>query len=122
MLVNCEMFKVKIGTLEGKFEKPKYEDLLKDPSLQHCVALQDETYCRDLFVECEVFCDGRRIGLPVSTSYKPLSTRWNWNEWLTLPIRYSELSRNARLTFTIYDLHDNLERHIVGGTTVDVFR
>uniref|UniRef100_A0A914WFW2 Phosphatidylinositol 3-kinase catalytic subunit type 3 n=1 Tax=Plectus sambesii TaxID=2011161 RepID=A0A914WFW2_9BILA len=118
---------VKIGSLEGKLDKPTFDELSRDPSLEHCVALQRQGTDgvhhppQDLFVTCSVFCDGKAVGFPVSTSYKCLKSRWNWNEWLTLPVKYNELSRDAQLAVSIWDLHDGVEPHCVGGTTLSLF-
>lgn len=111
---------IKIGTLEGKFEKPSYEAVTNDPSLQHCVALQDGI-CDDLFVSLQIFCDQKTVGHSIQTSHKTFTTRWNWNEWLTLPIRYSELSKNSLIAVTIWDFHDSTKPHAVGGTTLPLF-
>uniref|UniRef100_A0A915JDD3 Phosphatidylinositol 3-kinase catalytic subunit type 3 n=1 Tax=Romanomermis culicivorax TaxID=13658 RepID=A0A915JDD3_ROMCU len=142
---SCDMdqpLQVKIGSLEGKFEKPDYETILKDPSLQYCITIQqqnksqsigdgvgsmgssfspNDSLCYDLSVECVIFSDFRRRPATITTSFKAFSTRLNWNEWLTLPICYNELSRDARLAFTIYDVHDKLEKHVIGGTSIDLF-
>ena len=40
---------------------------------------------------------------PVFTSYKHFTKRWEWNEWIKLPVKYSDLPRTARLAVTIYD-------------------
>lgn len=53
---------VKIGTLEGKLDKPTFDELARDPSLEHCVALQRQGSDgvhhpqQDLFVTCSVRC------------------------------------------------------------------
>ena len=40
---------------------------------------------------------------PVFTSYKHFTKRWEWNERIKLPVKYSDLPRTARLAVTIYD-------------------
>ncbi len=48
---------VKVGALEGKLPKPTYDDLIKNPSLQNCITLQQDDKERprkDLFVNCQV--------------------------------------------------------------------
>jgi len=45
----------------------------------------------------------------------------SWNEWLTLPIKYSDLPRNAQLAFTIWDIYGTNQTTPVGGTTISVF-
>ena len=41
--------------------------------------------------------------MPVSTSYKCFHRRWEWNEWLKLPLKYSDLPRYAVLSLSLFD-------------------
>nr|QWQ57297.1 phosphatidylinositol 3-kinase catalytic subunit type 3 [Macrobrachium nipponense] len=110
---------IKIGTLDGKREKPNYKSLLEDPMLKYSGLYQPG--CSDLYVSCQVYSDGRELTLPVRTSYKSFSARWNWNEWLTLPLRFSDLPRNAVLALTIYDTYGPRRNEPIGGTTISFF-
>uniref|UniRef100_A0A8C5UE60 Phosphatidylinositol 3-kinase catalytic subunit type 3 n=1 Tax=Malurus cyaneus samueli TaxID=2593467 RepID=A0A8C5UE60_9PASS len=82
--------------------------------------LYQET-CSDLYVTCQVFAEGKPLALPVRTSYKAFSTRWNWNEWLKLPVKYPDLPRNAQVALTIWDVYGPGKAIPVGGTTVSLF-
>ncbi|XP_067888737.1 phosphatidylinositol 3-kinase catalytic subunit type 3 isoform X2 [Heterodontus francisci] len=66
---------LKIGSLEGKREQKSYKALLEDPLLKFS-GLYQET-CSDLYVTGQVFAEGKPLALPVRTSYKAFSTRWN---------------------------------------------
>ncbi|XP_047532348.1 phosphatidylinositol 3-kinase catalytic subunit type 3 [Vanessa atalanta] len=110
---------IKIGTLEGKRAKPEYDKLLSDPMLKFSGLYQEG--CSDLYVTCQVLCDGVPLALPVTTSYKAFTNRWNWNEWVTLPVYYSDLPRNAILAMTIYDCAGPGKVMVVGGTTISLF-
>lgn len=110
---------IKIGTLEGKRQKPEYDKLLADPMLKYSGLYQEG--CADLMVVCQVFANNRSLVLPTSTCYKSFTSRWNWNEWVTLPIQFSDLPRNAQLTFTIYDCGGPDKLIPVGGTTISLF-
>ncbi|XP_078406822.1 phosphatidylinositol 3-kinase catalytic subunit type 3 isoform X2 [Cetorhinus maximus] len=66
---------LKIGSLEGKREQKSYTALLEDPLLKFS-GLYQET-CSDLYVTGQVFAEGKPLALPVRTSYKAFSTRWN---------------------------------------------
>nr|QFR39795.1 phosphatidylinositol 3-kinase catalytic subunit [Azumapecten farreri] len=114
--VNVE---IKIGTLEGERERPSYTELLEDSMLKFSGAYTEG--CADLYVTCQVFSDGRPLSLAVSTSYKAFSTRWNWNEWLVLPVKYNDLPRNAVLALTIWDIYGPDKTIPVGGTTLPLF-
>lgn len=110
---------IKIGTLEGKRAKPEYDKLLSDPMLKFSGLYQEG--CSDLYVTCQILSDGQPLALPVTTSYKSFSNRWNWNEWVTLPVYFSDLPRNATLAMTIYDCAGPGKLMVVGGTTISLF-
>ncbi|XP_025076652.1 phosphatidylinositol 3-kinase catalytic subunit type 3-like isoform X1 [Pomacea canaliculata] len=119
---SCELdinIEIKIGTLEGERERPSFTELIADPAKRFSGAHQDN--CSDLFVSCQVFSDGRAMALPVQTSYKAFSTRWNWNEWLPVPVKYSELPRDAVLALTIWDVEGTSSAIPVGGTNISLF-
>uniref|UniRef100_A0A4W3IXV9 Phosphatidylinositol 3-kinase catalytic subunit type 3 n=1 Tax=Callorhinchus milii TaxID=7868 RepID=A0A4W3IXV9_CALMI len=104
---------------EGKREQKSYKALLEDPLLKFS-GLYQET-CSDLYVTCQVFAEGKPLALPVRTSYKAFSTRWNWNEWLKLPVKYPDLPRNAQVALTIWDVYGPGKAVPIGGTTVSLF-
>lgn len=45
----------------------------------------------------------------------------SWNEWVTLPIAYSDLPRDAVLAMTILDCAGPGRLMVVGGTTISLF-
>ncbi|CAJ0958195.1 unnamed protein product [Ranitomeya imitator] len=110
---------LKIGSLEGKRELRSYKAVLADPMLRFS-GLYQET-CSDMYVTCQVYADGKPLALPVRTSYKAFSTRWNWNEWLKLPVKYADLPRSAQVALTIWDVYGPGKAVPVGGTTVSLF-
>ncbi|XP_041980818.1 phosphatidylinositol 3-kinase catalytic subunit type 3 [Aricia agestis] len=110
---------IKIGTLEGQRAKPEYDKLLEDPMLKFSGLYQEE--CADLYVTCQILCDGEPLALPVMTSYKSFTTRWNWNEWISLPLNYSDMPRSAALALTVYDCAGPGKLMVVGGTMISFF-
>ena len=62
------------GTLEGKRERPGFRELIDDPLLRFSGICQESS--SDLLVTCQVYADGRKLVLPVQTSYKAFSKRW----------------------------------------------
>ncbi|XP_027991919.1 phosphatidylinositol 3-kinase catalytic subunit type 3 [Eptesicus fuscus] len=121
-IYSCDLdinVRLKIGSLEGKREQKSYKAVLEDPMLKFS-GLYQET-CSDLYVTCQVFAEGKPLALPVRTSYKAFSTRWNWNEWLKLPVKYPDLPRNAQVALTIWDVYGPGKAVPVGGTTVSLF-
>ncbi|TNN72033.1 Phosphatidylinositol 3-kinase catalytic subunit type 3 [Liparis tanakae] len=110
---------LKIGSLEGKREQKSYKGLLEDPMLRFSGLYQEN--CSDLYVTCQVFAEGKPLALPVRTSYKAFSTRWNWNEWLRLPVKYPDLPQSAQVALTVWDVYGPGRAVPVGGTTVTLF-
>lgn len=110
---------IKIGTLEGIRLRPEYDQMLKDPMIKFSGLYQQN--CADLMVIAQVFSDGRPLSLPVSTPYKSFTNRWNWSEWITLPLMFSDLPRNALLCLTVYDCVGASKMKPVGGTTISLF-
>ncbi|KAM9400726.1 LOW QUALITY PROTEIN: phosphatidylinositol 3-kinase catalytic subunit type 3 [Salvelinus alpinus] len=110
---------LKIGSLEGKREQKSYKALLQDPMLRFSGLYQES--CSDLYVTCRVFAEGKPLALPVRTSYKAFSTRWNWNEWLRLPVKYPDLPQSAQVALTVWDVYGPGRATPVGGTTVTLF-
>ncbi|EEZ98191.1 phosphatidylinositol 3-kinase catalytic subunit type 3 [Tribolium castaneum] len=110
---------IKIGTLEGKRQKPEYDTLLSDPILKYSGLCEDG--CSDLMVVCQIYDQNQPLALPVSTSYKAFTSRWSWNEWLTLPVQFNDLPRTAQLALTIYDCVGPNKLWPVGGTTISLF-
>ncbi|XP_055620148.1 phosphatidylinositol 3-kinase catalytic subunit type 3 [Toxorhynchites rutilus septentrionalis] len=111
---------IKIGTLEGEIKTHSYETLLRNPLLKFS-GINLEKY-PPLKICVEIYSDGKRIGLPVISSYRSFSSRWSWNEWLTLPILFSDLTRYSILAITVYDCSGNQnDETVVGGTSISLF-
>lgn len=45
----------------------------------------------------------------------------SWNEWVTLPVQFSDLPRTAQLALTVYDCVGPNKMAPVGGTTISLF-
>lgn len=107
------------GTLEGIDQQQSYQKLLEDPLLRFS-GLYSETWA-PLMVVCQVYNKGKPFGLSVTSSYKSFSKRWSWNEWVTLPLQFSDVPRTAQLAITIMDCAGPGKATIVGGTTLSLF-
>ncbi|KAL8613416.1 hypothetical protein ACOMHN_057136 [Nucella lapillus] len=122
-LYSCDLdvnLQIKIGTLEGERQRYTLKELRDDPAKRFSGAYQRESHA-DLYVACQVFSEGRALSLPVQTSYKAFGSRWNWNEWLQVPIRLSSLPRNAVLALTIWDIEGTFKAVPVGGTSIRLY-
>ena len=111
--------KIKIGTLEGKLPRPDYEQVIEDPILRF--AGRNQSNCPDLLVSAVVTADNVPLHLPVTTSYKNFNQRWDWNQWLKLPIKFPDLPSNALLCLTIWDCNGPGKKVAVGGTSIFLF-
>ncbi|XP_012268882.2 phosphatidylinositol 3-kinase catalytic subunit type 3 [Athalia rosae] len=112
---------IKIGTLEGKRQRPEYDKLLVDPMLKYSGLYGTGGGRGDLAASFQVWAGGRPLALPVHTAYKHFTSRWNWNQWVTLPVAYSDLPRDAQLCITLYDCAGPGRQLPVGGTTISLF-
>ena len=50
------------------------------------------------------------------------SCSWcSWNEWLTLPVKFSDLPRNGIVAFTVWDIEGTFKAVPVGGSSIRIF-
>ncbi|XP_033633961.1 phosphatidylinositol 3-kinase catalytic subunit type 3-like [Asterias rubens] len=121
-IYSCDLnvdVQIKVGTVEGKRRKLSHKILLQEPHLRFSGLYENK--CSDLYVTCQIFSDGIPLTLPCCTSYKSFNSRWNWNEWLTLPVKYSDLPRNAKFVFTVWDVYGPRKTMKVGKAAVSLF-
>ncbi|VDO23553.1 unnamed protein product [Haemonchus placei] len=102
---SCDLtanLQVKICDFEGKYRDP-HNPIRK---------------LRQLCAQATVYCNGRAVGYSVMTSFKPPPEEGDrsrntliqsWGEWLTLPVRYCDLSRDAFIHFSIWELTSGTE-------------
>ncbi|XP_052870088.1 phosphatidylinositol 3-kinase catalytic subunit type 3 [Anopheles cruzii] len=115
-----EKISIKIGTLEGENVGHSFEQLIEQPLLKFSGMYTEKTPA--LKVKLVIFDNGEAVGLPICTSHKHFTTRWSWNEWVTLPLRFTDISRNSVLGLTIYDCAGGREKTtVVGGTSITFF-
>ena len=107
------------GKLEGERLKPSYKDLLENPLLNYSGVFQH----LDLYVTTQIFANNQALCIPVKTSYKYIDKQpWIWEEWLTLPLKISDLPRNAMLSITAWDIESPQRGDVpVCGGTLSLF-
>jgi phosphatidylinositol 3-kinase len=111
--------------LEGHETPYPFSTLLEKPELRHIGSNTGPH--SDLYVTVQVWAGSKPLTVPVQTAYKAFRTERKWNEWLTLPINYSNLPMNSCLALTIWDLSptggNNAQGHAIpfGGTTLPLF-
>lgn len=112
-------------SLEGEQAPIPFSTLLKRPDLRH-IGSNLSTHS-DLYVTVQLWADSKPLTVPVQTAYKPFKTERKWNEWLTLPIKYSTLPLSSQLAITIWDVSpsggEGAHGHAIpfGGTTIPLF-
>lgn len=114
---------IKIGALEGHLPKPDYEQMIDSPILRFA-GRHHETkrhHYPSLMLELVVMLDNEELHLPVRSPYKHFTSRWAWNIWLSLPIKFCDLPREAMLCINIYDCNGPNEMYPIGGTTISLF-
>ncbi|CAK8675552.1 phosphatidylinositol 3-kinase catalytic subunit type 3-like [Clavelina lepadiformis] len=118
---------IKICSLEGTLPKRRYLELLEDPNLKFNDTGDVDTE-RDshMFTTVQIFEGGKPISLRIQTSYRHYVTSQGrslhyWNEWLKLPIRFSDLPRRAVAVVTVWDTHGPGKAIPVGGSTIPLF-
>eukprot|EP00095_Tigriopus_kingsejongensis_P011227 snap_masked-scaffold836_size90567-processed-gene-0.9 protein:Tk11227 transcript:snap_masked-scaffold836_size90567-processed-gene-0.9-mRNA-1 annotation:"phosphatidylinositol 3-kinase catalytic subunit type 3" len=111
---------VKICTLEGSLTRYKHEQIAEEPMRRY--AGRNLAEFPDLMVEA-VITDGEGVALhvPIFSAYKHFTRRWEWNQWLEFPLRYSDLPGHAHLALTIFDCGGESRRDVVGGTALPLF-
>nr|AWV66672.1 phosphatidylinositol 3-kinase catalytic subunit type 3 isoform X1 [Brachionus koreanus] len=110
---------IKIGKLEGERKKPDYKEIIESPILNYSGAFQH----LDLYVTAQIFANNQELCMPVKTSYKYIEKEpWIWDEWLTLPLRISDLPRNALLVITAWDIESPKSGDVpVCGSSISLF-
>ncbi|KAF9917734.1 Phosphatidylinositol (PI) 3-kinase [Lobosporangium transversale] len=107
--------RVRISLLEWKPKRPHL-----DASTVPYSAEKRSPY-PDLYVTCQVFAGDQPLTIVLKTSYKPMSSKFTWNEWIVLPIKYKDLPLNAQLAFTVWDAASPRKVVAVGGSTLRLF-
>uniref|UniRef100_H2YNJ3 Phosphatidylinositol 3-kinase catalytic subunit type 3 n=1 Tax=Ciona savignyi TaxID=51511 RepID=H2YNJ3_CIOSA len=118
---------IKICSLEGSRPKRKFQELLDDPYLKFSDSGEiEQEQDSHMYATVQIFDDNNPICLPVQTAYRHYTTSagrslHSWNEWLRLPVRFSELPRHAVATVTVWDTHGPGKALPVGGSTIPLF-
>ncbi|CAF1354755.1 unnamed protein product [Rotaria sp. Silwood1] len=115
-----DRIQIKIGSVDGERSQQSINDLFLSKNSSFVRNLNDTKHSEP-YVICQVFSDGQPLCMPVQTSFKSFIDKWNWNEWLTLPLRYCDLPRHAILTFSIHEILSPTDIRIVGSTTISLF-
>ncbi|KAF2270189.1 phosphatidylinositol 3-kinase-like protein [Lojkania enalia] len=116
---------VRIDRLDGHQRPIPYSVLLKRPDLRHRASNINPH--SELYVTAQIWADSKPLTVPVQTAYKSFKHARVWNEWLSLPVAYSNLPASAQLAITVWDLspaeatESDLHAVPFGGTTIPLF-
>lgn len=117
----AQLVAIKVASFEGHIPQRPLTDLLDHPELKHHGFQQQLP--SDLFVRVELWADNKPLIPPVQTAHKAFKSRTqiDWNEHITLPIRYRDLPLGSQLAVTVYDIAGPGELAVVGGSTLRLF-
>jgi len=108
--------KIKINSLNGHKRQDDTENV------------RTATRETELYVTCQIFANGKPVGLPSSTTYRGFASEpTRWNEWMTFPLKYRDLTPTSQFVFTVWEIRQATEAHLgqntvpLGGTTLAVF-
>ncbi|OAK97331.1 phosphatidylinositol 3-kinase [Phaeosphaeriaceae sp. SRC1lsM3a] len=116
---------VRIDRLDGNQKPVPYSVLLRRPDLRHRASITNPNF--ELYVTAQIWADSKPLTVPVQTAYKSFKNARIWNEWLQLPVTYSNLPLSAQIAITVWDLspaedkETNLHSVPFGGTTIPLF-
>lgn len=112
---------IKVASFQGRLPQRPLTDLLDHPHLKHHGFQQ--ALPSDLYVKIELWADNKPLIPSVQTAHKAFKSREqvDWNEHITLPIKYRDLPLNAQLVVTVYDIAGPGQLAVVGGSTLRLF-
>lgn len=123
--VCCFVMKLIIvsNSIEGYQDPVPFSILLKRADLRHQGSIQSQN--SELYVTAQIWADCKTLTTQVRTPYKSFKGSRTWNEWLILPVNYSDLPYSAQVVLTVWDVSPvggNGDHAIpFGGTTVPLF-
>lgn len=74
-----------------------------------------------MYVDCALYLDGAPFGLPTRTRLESSGHPYCWSELITLSTKYRDLTSQAQLALTVWDVSCGTDDGLVGGTTVILF-
>lgn len=75
----------------------------------------------DMYVECGLYLNGQLLCPVQYTTYSKSQNKTLWREWIVFPVQYRDLTENAKIAITIWDIFSPRKPKVVGGFCFDVF-
>lgn len=80
-----------------------------------------ENLTPELYVECALYLSGTPFGLPTRTRFEPTGKPKCRDESIKLSAKYRDLTFDAQLAFTVWDVSSVKQDKIIGGATFCLF-
>ncbi|MCO5578082.1 hypothetical protein L7F22_031920 [Adiantum nelumboides] len=103
---------LRVESLVGQIVNPPPQDL---------ASLAGPGSPSELYVECGLYIDGILFGLLTRTRLACNEKPFRWNELITLSAKYRDLTLDAQLAFTVWDVSCPRQEVAVGGATLQLF-
>lgn len=100
-----------VDKLEGKLFTKSFSEG------ENCI----ENLTPELYVECALYIDGASFGLPTRTRLEPTGKPNCLNEFSELSAKYRDLTADAQLAFTVWDVSSLKQDVVIGGATFCLF-
>lgn len=75
----------------------------------------------EFYAECAIYIDGVPFGLSSRTRNAALATNCRWDEWVTMGVKYCDLTVDAQLALTIWDEAQPRHEVAFGACTLPLF-
>eukprot|EP00041_Stephanoeca_diplocostata_P010107 m.160416 g.160416 ORF g.160416 m.160416 type:complete len:879 (-) comp18023_c0_seq5:78-2714(-) len=122
-LRSCDVdipLRINIGRFAGERLLPPVQSLIDAPESRLAGAFRSSPPS-DLYITCQVFCDGTALSHPTQTRHTSFHKSTVWDEWLELPIQHEDLVRDSCIAITVWDVKNPREKMIVGSAVLNVF-
>ncbi|XP_008795925.1 phosphatidylinositol 3-kinase, root isoform-like [Phoenix dactylifera] len=103
------------------FRIERLEGNLPQSSASSELDTSTENRTAELYVEYALYIDGAPFGLSTKTRLESSGYPYCWNELITLSTKYQDLTSQAQLAFTVWDVSCSNNDGLVGGATVFLF-
>ncbi|BBN17072.1 phosphatidylinositol 3-kinase [Marchantia polymorpha subsp. ruderalis] len=113
---------VRIDGLDGEYPASSASDLDRELTADSANSVLDDSRpVPELYVECVLYLDGIKFGLPTRTRLASVENPFCWNELVTVSAKIRDLTQDAQLALTVWDVSQPRIEIAVGGSTLVLF-
>jgi len=106
----------KIGALEGPLPSEPFGVVLQDAFLRQST-LRGSNY----FITSQLYAENKPLTLPIRTSRQLSEEDGRWDQWVTFPLKYSDLPLSSQIAITVWRTYAPRKAAPIGGTTFKLF-